>query len=185
MDPEQIKAKLERLTVKYEELKKRSIQYNRLVQVGADCLRILLSDGTLDKTITEILKRLKNATGFNCANIRKINMDSDEQPMLHTLYEIISPQSLIKEFETSKIWPLSIFSKEAVKTLTTGKPYGGKVTELPERECSYFKSRKLLFFLAIPVQIKGHLWGIISLEDTLRDWPMDSEEILILFIKGI
>ncbi|MGD9210415.1 MAG: ATP-binding protein [Desulfobacteraceae bacterium] len=184
MESEQIKAKLKRLTAKYEELKKQTSKHIRLIQMGTDCLHTLLSRGALDKSMAEVLTRMKNVTGFNCVNIRKINMDTDDRPMLHTLYEIVSPQELISQLGPFKVWPLSIFSEKAVQKLTTGNPYGGKVSELPEKEHAYFYLRKLLSVIALPIRIKGTLWGLITLEDTMRDCTITSEEMCILGTCG-
>ncbi len=180
MDTDQLDAQLKRLTVKYEALKGRFERQNRFTRVWTDCLQILLSSGTLDRTLAEVMLRIKNATGYDCISIRKINTDADEQLMLHTLYEIPSKKVEKSPHRSVKIWPLTIFSKEAVSTLMGGKPYGGEMEYLPEIDRLYFRDRDIKHLLALPIQVNGECWGLITLENQSGKNPLDFDDIRLL-----
>ncbi len=180
MDTDQLDAQLKRLKVKYEALKGRFERQSIFARVWADCLQILMSNGTLDRTLSEVMLRIKNATGYDCISIRKINSDADEKLMLHTLYEITSKQIEKREHRSIKIWPLAIFSEEAIGTLLKGQPYGGEMKYLPETERPYFRDHEIKHFLALPIQVNGECWGLITLENRTGKKPLDFDDIRLL-----
>jgi len=179
-----VKAELDNLMIKYEKLINRFAQHSFYIEVLRSCFQTLLSKGTLSEIMTKVLHQMQKAICYNNISVRKINKDPSDEPMLHTLYEIDSPEIAKSDFTSSKIWPLSIFSEDAINTLRSGQIYGGDVTRLPEKEKRYFRNRKILSFFVLPIHVQGKMWGVILFEDSKKRNLFDFEDIGLFSFCG-
>ena len=184
MDNGPVKVELDNLMVKYEKLMSRFAQHSFYTEVLRSCFQTLLSLGTLDDIMTKVLRQMQKAVGYSTISVRKVNMDPNDEPMLHTLYEIDPPEIVKSDFESSKIWPLSIFSENAIDKLRSGQIYGGDVTTLPEKEKLYFRNRKVVSFFILPIHIQGKMWGVILFEDLKKSNLFGSEDISLFSFFG-
>ena len=177
VDSDQAKVELDHLRVRYEELKNRFVRHSFFMEMWGACLKILMSKGTADKKITKVMRVMQSVSGYNNISIRKVNMGSKKNPILHPLYEINSPELLKSNVTPTKPWPLSIFSKKAIDMFTSGQKYFGDVATLSGKEKFFFKDRKVLSFLVLPVLDNDLLWGLIILEDSFGRKKLSLEEI--------
>ena len=177
VDSGQTKAELDHLRIKYEELKNRFVRHAFFMEMWGACLQILLSKGAADKKITKVMRVMQSVSGYNNISIRKVDMGSKKTPILHPIYEINSPALLKSNVTPTKPYPLSIFSKKAIDMFTSGQKYFGDVATLSGKEKFFFKDRKALSFLVLPILDNDLLWGLIILEDSFGKKKLSLEEI--------
>ena len=184
VDSDQAKAELDHLTIKYEGLKNRFVRHSFFMEMYGTCLQTLLSKGTADKKITKVMRMMQSVSGYNNISIRKINRGPKNNPMLHPLYEINSPELPQSVVTPTKPVPLSIFSKKAIDMFTSGQKYFKDVATLSGKEKFYFKDRNVLSILVLPILDSDLLWGLITLEDSFGKKRLSLEGINLFAFCG-
>lgn len=170
------------------EKRKSSIKTHKILEVVSQCMEMFLVSEDFEKTLKEVLGKLRETTGVDRACIYENFENGGEiytNQVMESVSEGIEPHINTPEFQGIPFIKSGL--GRWVELLQAGEPVFGSSKSFPEGEKKALEELNLKSVVALPIRVSGRWWGFLGFDELNfdRQWTEAEIESLVRAARGI
>lgn len=145
------------------------------------CAGLFISDQEMDAAMPAALGHLLNGTDQSRAYLMENFEDTAGHLCMRMRYEVCRTEiSPVIDDALLQSLPYSRHSGEYHRRLSNNTHYNGFALDAPDLDREIFSGRGALSFLVLPIQVQGHWWGALGLENCEQAYRWQPDDIRLL-----